>query len=412
MPLTDLACKSAKPKLKPYKISDFQGLYLHVTPSGSKLWRFKYRYHKKEKLLSLGSYPLISLADARAARERARKLLHDGIDPSEVRQAEKKHNTQASEFTFEVAAREWHDKNRAGWSEDHAKTVLSRLEKDLFPVLGKTPLAAITTPILAQAIELIDIRGAQVVARRSLQYSRAIFAYARIQGKVENNPAEIKPSDFLTPRKKTHFASLEGKDLPEFIEILFRNEARLFRQTQLAMILMLLTFVRTSELIKAKWSEIDFEKCMWIIPAERMKMKRDHLVPLSAQSVTAFKELQKLNGHRPYVFPGQRDPLSHMSNGAVLMALYRMGYKGEHTGHGFRALGMSTLMEELAIPHAVIDVQLAHEKKNDIDAAYNRAKFLTQRVEMMGKWGNYIEKMIPGLPKTASDDGGKNIHPM
>jgi integrase len=394
MPLTDIACKTAKPKDRPYKIFDLGGLFLFVTPSGSKLWRMKYRFNKKEKGLALGGYPLVSLSEAREARDKARKLLMAGQDPSLLKQEQKRLASVSSANTFEAVAREWHAKNsKAGWNENHARTIMYRLERDVFPAIGNLPIKDIETPRIALTIETIDERGAHVTARRALQYCRAVFAYAKVHGKIQHNPADIRPKDILAPRKKGHFAALEGKDMPEFIGKLYRNEARLFRQTQLAMTLLMLTFVRTSELIKATWGELELEKRQWIIPGERMKMKRDHIVPLSRQSVEIFEELRKMNGHRRYIFPGQRNPQEHMSNNTILVALDRMGYRGIHTGHGFRALAMSTLMEELGVAHEIIDVQLAHGKKNDVDAAYNRAKFLKDRIEMMQRWADYIENL-------------------
>ena len=220
-----------------------------------------------------------------------------------------------------------------------------------------------------------------------------MFAYAKLKGKIEINPADIKAKDFLAPSKRSHYAAMEAKDLPTFLSKLYRNEARLFIQTQLAMELMLLTFVRTNELIQARWTEFDFTKKQWIIPGARMKMGRDHIVPLSKQALAILEKMKHLTGHRDHVFPGQRDPRSHMSNGAILMALDRMGYRGIHTGHGFRALAMTTIMEELGYPHEIPDTQLAHAKGDDVRRAYDRTKFLPQRKKMMQDWADYIERL-------------------
>jgi integrase len=368
-------------------------MYLFVKPNGSRLWQMKYRFSGKEKVLSLGVYPQVTLQEAREERDKARKLLSLGQDPSLAKQEKKRLSAVSAANTFEAVAMEWHQKNKGKWSENHAGTVLRRLERDIFPAIGNVPIKDITTPRLALVIEGIEKRGAHDVARRALQYCRAVFSYAAVTGRVQSNPAIFKASDILTSYKKGHFAAMEAKDLPAFLAKLYSNEARLFRQTQLAMELMMLTFVRTNELIKAQWSEFDFEKRIWLIPAKRMKMKRDHIVPLSKQAMEILEELKIQNGHRPYVFSGQRNPKEHMSNGGILMALDRMGYRGVHTGHGFRALAMSTIMEELEYPYDVVDVQLAHGKKSDVEAAYNRARYIKQRTQMMQDWADYIERL-------------------
>lgn len=393
MPLSDTACRNAKGSEKPYKLSDSGGLYLLVKPNGSRLWHLKYRYNGKERKLSLGPYPEVSLAEARAGRDKARKLLAEHQDPSLAKQEDKRLAMASAASTFEGLAREWHAKHSARWSANHAATIMRRLEMDVFPFIGNLPIKDISTPRLAMVIEAIEKRGAHVMARRALQYSRSIFAYAKLRGKIEHNPADIQAKDFLTPVKQGHFAAMEAKDLPVFLDKLYRNEARLFIQTQLAMQLMMLTFVRTSELINARWEEFDFDKKQWIIPGARMKMGRDHIVPLSTQSLAILEQMRKLNGNREWVFINQRDPRKPMSNGAILMALQRMGYRGLHTGHGFRALAMTTLMEELGYPHEIPDTQLAHAKGDDIRRAYDRTQYLPQRQKMMQEWADYLDKM-------------------
>lgn len=393
MALSDVACRTAKPLEKSYKMGDSGGLYLEVMPHGSKLWRLKYRYGGKEKRLALGQYPEVSLAEAREGRDKARKLLAANQDPSLVKQEEKRLAAASAADTFEGLAREWHEKHKAKWSANHAGTVLRRLERDIFPAIGNVPVKDISTPRLAIVIENIEKRGAYETARRALQYSRAVFAYAKLRGKIQVNPADVKAKDFLAPSVRGHYPAMEAKDLPIFLSKLYRNEARLFIQTQLAMELMMLTFVRTNELIQARWREFDFSKKQWIIPGERMKMKKDHIVPLSRQALAILEKMKPLSGHREYVFPGQRDPRSHMSNGAILMALDRMGYRGIHTGHGFRALAMTTIMEELGYPHEVPDIQLAHAKGDDVRRAYDRTKFLPQRKKMMQDWADYIDRL-------------------
>ncbi|HOO50575.1 MAG TPA: tyrosine-type recombinase/integrase, partial [Alphaproteobacteria bacterium] len=344
------------------------------------------------KTLSLGQYPQVKLSEARDGREKAKKLLALGNDPSLDKQESKKLSHVSALNTFEAIARKWLEKQENGkWSKKHTDTVLRRLESDVFPFIGKLAITDISTPRLAIVIEDIEKRGAAEVARRCLQYCRAIFAYAKILGVCQNNPADIKASDILAPATKGHYASMDQKDLPEFLDKLHGNKARLFRQTLLAIEMLMLTFVRTSELIKAEWDEFDLVERVWTIPASRMKMKKTHYVPLSEQVVKIIEELQILNGHRKYVLPSQRNPKGHMSNNAILVAIKRMGYGGIHTGHGFRALATGVLLEKLHYPMAKIDVQLAHAKKSDVEAAYNRAHFWDDRVKMMQDWADFID---------------------
>jgi integrase len=395
MALTDVSCRNAQPSEKPYKLTDSEGLYLLVQPNGSKLWRYKYRFAGKEKTLSIGQYPNIKLVQARDERTKAKKLVVAGQDPSMLKQEARRLSVAKTLNTFEGIANEWMSRNEKGkWTERYTQTVRHRLEKDIYPFIGKLPISDITTPRLALVIEAIEKRGAADVARRCLQYSRGIFAYAKVRGQIVHNPADIKASDILAPAIKGHFAAMEPKQLPDFLVNLYSNRARLFRQTQLAIEMMMLTFVRTGELIKAEWSEFDFKDNSWTIPACRMKMKRKHIVPLSAQVLKILAELRALNGHRKYVFPSQRTPKEHMSNNAILVAIKRMGYGGIHTGHGFRALATTILLETLKYPMAIIDVQMAHAKKSDVEAAYNRAHYWDDRVKMMQDWSDFVEHLI------------------
>ena len=392
MPLSDTVCRNAKPKEKAYKLTDSNGLYLLINPTGGKLWRMKYYHLGKEKLLAIGSYPVISLQNAREERDRAKKLLASHQDPSLLKQETKRSAADSALNTFELIAREWHDQHKVKWSAPHAESILRRMEIDLFPSIGKLPIKDITTARLTSVIETIEKRGAHEMARRCLQYSRAIFAYAKIKGKIEHSPADIKAKDFLKMPKKGHMAAMDSKELPTFLKKLRENEANLNLQTKIAMEIMLLTFVRTNELRMARWEEIDFEKSQWIIPAERMKMSRDHIVPLSKQTLKLFQQMQQINGHRDWVFTNHHDPRKPMSDGAILMALGRMGYRGIHTGHGFRALAMTTIMEELGYRYEVPDTQLAHAKGDSIRRAYDRTKFLDERIKMMQEWADYIDK--------------------
>ncbi len=396
MRLSDKACqkivREAQAQGKVIKQADGRGLYLCAQPSGSAYWRYKYRIMGTEKLISLGIYPETTLVEAREKHRIAHKQVYNKIDPSRVRRDEARQAQIEAANTYEVIAREWHQHNTEKWSRNHADTVMRRLELYMFPSIGKLPIRDITAPVLLAALRGVEKRGAYEVARRSLQMSSQIFRYAIVTGRGERDIA-VDLRGALKPFQRTNYAAMEIKDLPDFIRRLDRNEARLFPQTRLAVGLMMLTFVRTSELIKAKWAEFDLDEAVWTIPAARMKMRKDHIVPLSTQSVAILRELKEMNPNRDYIFPSQKNPRSHMSNNTILMALGRMGYRGIHTGHGFRALAMSTIKEKLGYRHEVVDRQLAHAPGNQVDKAYDRAKFLDERKVMMQDWGDYLDEL-------------------
>lgn len=391
MKLNDKMCKAAKPKEKPYKMFDGGGLYLEVKPSSSKLWRLKYRFLDKEKKLCIGEYPAISLAEARNHRDEAKRLLVNGIDPSAAKQEIKKERIKESVNTFEMIAREWHEHKKSEWSETNAQTVLNRLEKDVFPIIGKYPIKTLTHKMLLDLAHSIKERGAHELAKRVIQMSKHIYQYAIVTGRADNNIAEDLKG-LVKSEPKSHFAAIEAHDLPQFIFDLRNHKAKLNRQTYLAVEFMMLTFVRTGEMIKAEWQEFNFDEKVWIVPAKRMKMKKEHIVPLSTQAIAILKELRELHNHPVYVFPSRNTRNNHMSNNTILMALRRMGYQGKMTGHGFRSLAMSTIMEKLNYRHEVPDAQLAHAKRGDVNRAYDRAKFLDERVVMMQEWADYLDK--------------------
>lgn len=390
MKLNDQKCRTAKPKDKAYKLSDGGGLYLEVTTKGGKLWRMKYRYLNKEKKLSIGEYPAITLADARERREEAKRLLANGLDPSSVKQQIKQERILENANTFEVIAREWHEHKKPEWSAVNAKTVLDRLERDVFPEIGKYPIRMITHKMLLDLANTLKQRGANELAKRMIQMCRHIYRYAIVTGRADQNIAEDLKG-MIKPKPQGHYAAIEAKDLPQFITDLRNHKAKLNRQTYLAVNFMMLTFVRTSEMIQARWQEFDLNAKTWLIPASRMKMGKEHLVPLSRQAVAILEELRELHNHPVYVFPSRNTRNKTMSNNTVLMALDRMGYRGKMTGHGFRALAMSTIMEKLGYRHEVPDLQLAHAKRGDVARAYDRAKFLTERTKMMQEWADYLD---------------------
>ena len=392
MKLTNTACINAKPKEKPYKLADGGGMYLEITPSGGKLWRLKYRFGGKEKLLSLGKYPQTTLAEARIKREELKKLLANGTDPSDHRKQQKQEQTLSSANNFEAVAREWHENHKATWSDNHTKTVLQRLEADIFPALGYRPINSINAPDLLAVVRKIEERGAHDVAKRAVQVCGQIFRYGIVTGRNDRNPAaDLRGA--LKAAPKGHYASIEPDDIPDFLEALNKNEARLYRETTLAIKLLMLTFVRTSELIEAKWSEFDMEKALWSIPAKRMKMKRPHIVPLAKQAIKILEELKTLGGSSEWILPSQFGSRKHMSNNTILKALERLGYKGRMTGHGFRALAMTTIKERLGYLHEIVDRQLAHAPRTTNDKAYDRTKFIEDRTKMMQEWADYLDAL-------------------
>ena len=394
MQLSDTTIRSTKPQAKPLKLSDGGGLFLLVSPTGGKWWRYSYRFNSKQKTLSLGIYPDIGLKSAREKHAEARKLLAQGVDPSETRKAEKAEQS----ITFKVWAEHWLKHWQAGKSPRHAGYVQRRLQADVYPIIGDMPIASINAPDVVRTIKSIASRGALDMAKRAHQTIGQIFRYAIAHGdesKVTRNPAsDIKPSDIIETRRKVNFARVDVKQLPELLRAI--EAASISSLTRLAINLMALTFVRTSELIGGRWSEIDFDTAQWRIPAERMKMQAPHIVPLSRQSVDLLRTLQIISGSNELIFPSQvAGKAGTMSNGTILVALKRMGYGGMMTGHGFRGVA-STSLHEQGFDHQHIELQLAHAERNEVSAAYNHALYLKQRTEMMQHWADYLDSLRAG----------------
>lgn len=388
MPLTDTEIRKTKPTAKPVKLSDGKGLYLLVQPTGSKLWRWKYRVDGKEKLMTLGAYPELSLAHARMRHEDERRLLLAGTDPMAQRKTDKHARQLAADNSFATVATLWWTGWKAARSGRHAEYVLRRLTDDVFPVIGARPVAQIEAPELVRMVKLIESRGALDIAKRALQTTGQVFRYAIAHGLATRNPAaDIKPGDVLASRKRENYARLDAKELPELLRRIDGYQGA--ATTRLAMKLMCMVFVRTSELIGARWEEFDLAAGRWNIPAERMKMKTPHVVPLSRQAVEVLRTLALLTGGRPLLFPGERDHEKCMSNNTILKALERMGYKYRMTGHGFRGVA-STLLHEMGFDHAHIEIQLAHQERNSVSASYNHATYLPQRSTMMQAWSDYL----------------------
>ena len=396
MPLTDVKVRNAKPADKSLRLWDRDGLYLEVSPAGGKLWRFKYRYDGKEKLLALGKWDAVSLGDAREKCAAARKLLGAGTDPSVARQAEKRLRKLAAENSFEAIAREWYEKQSGIWTPGHAADVLRRLEGNLFADLGDKPIADITAPILLVALRKVESRGARDLAHRMLGVAGQVFRYAVATGRAERDPSgDLRGA--LTPHKARHQAAVKTDELPALLRAMATYRTIGDLQTELALRLLCLTFVRTNELIGAKWSEftgLDGKAPTWEIPSERMKMKAPHLVPLSRQAVVVLEELRAIAGDSEYLMPG-RNRDKPISNNTLLFALYRLGYKGKMTGHGFRAVA-SSILNEAGFRADVIEAQLAHKEPNKVRSAYNRAQYLDERRKMMQQWANMVDAYTKG----------------
>jgi integrase len=396
MALTDTACKNAKcPPDKPReRYTDSGGLYLEVVPTGGKHWRWKYRWMGKEKRLAIGTYPAVGLAQARRARDDARITLKGGQDPVQGKKDAKAAALVRMENNFEAVARAWFEHWKGPKTERHSEYVLRRLEADVFPEIGHRPMADITAPMLLAVAKKIEARDALDIAKRALQTCGQIFRYAVAHGIIERNPAaDVKPSDALKPRKKTHYARLDAKELPELLRKIAVYQGTPY--TRLAMDLMALTFVRTSELINATWSEFDIDAAEWRIPAERMKMRTPHIVPLSTQALQVLALLRELKGLSDYLFPGERDHEKPMSNNTILAALERMGYKHRMTGHGFRGIA-STILHEQGYRHDIIELQLAHQERDEISAAYNFATYLPERRKMMQAYADHLDQLRQG----------------
>jgi integrase len=388
--LTATACASAKPGVKPIKLFDSEGLYLLVKPTGSKLWRLKYYFLKNERLHSLGSFPEISLAEARVERQRIKDLVAAGVDPAMDKKQKVANAIDASKATFEVVGREWLELNKSGWKPRYAEDMRHRLETDVFPEVGHLPIENITRAEMLAVVRKIEDRGAHEIALRAIRVSGKIFQYGRLTDRCTSDPcADLKA--LLKPYKKKHQNAIEAEHISKFLQDLNRNEIRAYPASLRATKLLMLTFVRTTELISAKKSEFLLDEREWRIPADKMKMKRDHIVPLSSQAVELFKKQIAESGNSEWVFPNKQHRGTHMSNNTILDVLYRLGYKGDMTGHGFRALAMSTIMERLGYRFEVVDRQLAHARKSSTDAAYDRATFLTERRKMMQAWADYLD---------------------
>ena len=391
-PLSDLQVKNAKPQTKDVKLFDGGGLFLLITPTGGKLWHMKYRFEEKEKKLTFGAYPEVSLAKAREKRQSAREQIVAGIDPGAVKKAVKAAKVAEVEHAFEVIAREWHDKFKATWTPGHADTIFRRMELDLFPFIGAKQISGITAPEVLSVLHKVEARGALETAHRIKTIAAQVFRYAIATGRATYDPT-VPLKGALPPSTPQHFPSFtDPKRIAELLRAIDDFKGSIVVRS--ALWLAAYTFVRPGELRHMEWAEIDLEKGMWDIPAGKMKMKISHFVPLCEQAVAILLELQLLTGSGKYVFPCNRSPQRAMSENTINAALRRMGYKKEEfTGHGFRAMARTLLDEVLSFPAAHIEAQLAHAVKDANGRAYNRTTFLDDRKAMMQKWANYLDKL-------------------
>ncbi len=393
MSLTDVKIRATKPKTKQFKLSDGQGLYLLVSQKG-RYWRYNFRHNGKYKTLAIGVYPDISLKKAREAHQQARLLLSKGIDPTYKRKIEKLTHNQQLEDTFKLIALEWMDKQKGKWSKSHYQSVSSRLKNNIYPWLGDRPIAEITPLELLATLRRMESRGIHHTTLKVKQYCGQVFRYAVVTGRAEHDPSEALKGALTPPITKHHATITDPAQIRGLLNAIEGYKGEI--TTLYALKLAPLVFVRPTELRHAEWAEIDLNNAEWRIPAEKMKMKDEHIIPLSRQVITIFKEIKPITGKGKYVFPSIRSRSRPMSENTVNGALRRLGYtKDEITAHGFRAMA-STLLNEQGFKPDVIERQLAHAERNKVRASYNRAEYLPERKIMMQHWSDYLDALKNG----------------
>lgn len=402
--LTDSIIKKAinknKDQKKQYKLSDGNSLYLLIYPAGGKYWRYRYKFEGKETMISLGIYPDISIEEARKRLAQARTTRAMGINPSKEKQALRREAIINQENTFELVAREWHEKNKDVWSPNHAQDIIHRLEVNLFPFLGSRPIREIKAPELLSVLQKIEERGALDIAKRCRQMSGQVFRYAVVTGRAEYD-VTTNLRGALRARQSTNFKFIEPNELPEFMMALKNYNGDLL--TKLAIRFLLLSFVRTGELRGARWDEFHWEDRLWRIPKERMKRKREHIVPLSHQAMDILAQIKKISGDNPFLFPGVNNPRRVMSENTILYAIYRMGYHSRATGHGFRRTA-STALNDMQFHKDHIEMQLAHADQDHVRGIYNAALYLPDREKMMQHYANFLDAVsVDGNKVTTKD---------
>ncbi|WP_138438605.1 tyrosine-type recombinase/integrase [Marinobacter alexandrii] len=396
MALTDLKIRRSKPDAKAYKIADSGGLYIEVRPTGSKLWRYRYRIAGKENVFALGEYPDLSLSDARTARDEARGLVKQGIHPSHVRQAEKLENIAAGANTFQVIAAEYAEQKSRTWSPRYATQFERAMKANVYPYIGKLPIKQVTSQHILEIIRRMDKAGAPTYAIMVRQWCSSVFRFAASTMRADTDPAAALKGAVERP-EITHARALTPAEISEYLGRLEKFGGN--RTTAIALELLLLTFVRSAEIRRAEWSEFDLDGGLWKISAGKMKKRRIHVVPLSEQALELIRELKVITGGGQWLFPNTRRPRDVMSATTINRALEYMGYPtGQVTGHDFRATA-STRLYEMGYPEAHIEMQMAHSKKNKTAAAYNHAQHMPERIRMMQDWSDYVYSLGEGSGK-------------
>ncbi|MBF0185346.1 MAG: tyrosine-type recombinase/integrase [Magnetococcales bacterium] len=393
MPLTDTMLRNLKPEERPYRKSDGGGLYIQVEPNGSKLWRIAYRHQKTQKTLAIGKYPIVTLKEARTKLGEVKILLDEGTDPGELRREEKTRSIARPEDDhFEPVARAWIEKRiKPTYTEKHAILVTRRLEIDVFPIIGTRPIQEIKAADVLAILERMESRGVVVSAHRVKQIIGQIFRYAVAVGKADTDPTYALRGALTPVREKHHASITDPSRIGELLRAIDGYQGSFV--VRCALKLVPLVFVRSGELRHAEWTEIDFEKSEWRIPAAKMKMKEQHIVPLSKQAIAILESLRPLTGDGKYLFPGERTRERCISENTTTAALRRLGYaKEEMTTHGFRSMA-STILNEHGWNRDAIELQLAHSERNSVRAAYNRAEHLQERRKMMQWWADHLDQL-------------------
>lgn len=400
MKLTNLKVKNAKPKQKNYKLRDGKGLYLFVMTSGSKSWRYDYKIKVdsekyKNGTFVYGSFPEISLSEVRILHGETKKIISQGIDPNDRKKELERQKLLSNADTFKKIAGDWLEKKRQEVKPKTLEDIRKRLEKYVFPVIGNIPLNKLSAQDILEMLKNLENRGAYDLLYRLRQYCGQILRYAVAHQKIERDFTVDLVEAFPT-RSIKHQPALESHEIPEFLKALRNNDARLYVQTRLALKMLMLTFVRPIELVSAEWSEFDFEDNRWIIRATKMKMKKDHIVPLFSQTLKILNQMKQVTGDGQYVFPKQTKPKEHMARDTLSKAVRSLGFQGRHTPHGFRALARTTIREKLDWDSEIIERQLAHLPNTSLGNTYDRTQFLDKRIIMMQEWGDYIEQIENG----------------
>jgi integrase len=395
MKLNDIQCKNLKPKERPYKATDGDGMYLEIMPNGGKYWRMNYRFLGKQKRLAFGVYPKTTIKEARKKRDEAKKMLESGKDPSELKKLSKLQIATNYENSFETLAREWHKQRIHSWKPKHGANILKRLETYILPSIGYRPIKEITQPEILAALRKVEAKENYELAHRLLQSCSQVFRYGVATGRASRDiTTDLKGA--LKPVKSKHHAYLGEKELPGFLQELEQYDTKYngYKLTKIAFKLLILTFVRSVEIRAAKWEEFDFDKAEWKIPAKRMKMGTPHIVPLAKQSILLLKEAKEITGehYSNFVFPSNATPLNCMSENTFLRAIELMGYKGQTVGHGFRATASTILNESGRFNSDLIERQLAHCERDQVRGAYNYAQYLSERAKMMQWYADKIDQ--------------------